>query len=108
VLPLAPPRPAAALETDAQTLTVPGTLNVKSDDGLYGTFEDFFGDMLNYQMVAHGAVDLTFPEGMQVQSQGMTYDGNAKLWTFSRATVTLTETPGGAVEDAPPVMELNQ
>jgi len=98
--------PSAALQTATQTLTVPGTLSVTSDDGLHGTFEDFFGDMLNYEMVANGAVDLTFPEGMQVQSDGMTYDGNAKLWTFSRATVTIPETPGGTVEETPPVMEL--
>ncbi len=100
--------PAAALQTTAQTLTVPGRLGVKSDDGLSGTLEDFFGDMLGYSMVAHGAVDLTFPAGMHVQSQGMTYDGKSKLWTFTRATVTLSETPGGAVEEAPPVMELAQ
>ena len=100
--------PAAALQTAEQTLTVPGTLSVKSNDGLHGTLEDFFGDMLNYSIVAHGAVDLTFPEGMRVQSEGMTYDGNAKVWSFSRATVTLQVTPGGAVEEAPPVMELMQ
>ncbi len=100
--------PLAALQSSQQTLTVPGVLSVRSDDGLTGTMEDFFGDMLNYSMVAHGAVDLTFPEGMEVQSQGMTYDGNARVWSFTRATVTLTETPGGAVEDAPPVMELVQ
>jgi lipopolysaccharide export system protein LptC len=100
--------PAAALQTAAQTLTVPGTLGVKSDDGLTGTLDDFFGDMLGYSMVAHGAVDLTFPAGMQVQSEGMTYDGNSQLWTFTRATVTLPDTPGGAIEDAPPVMELVQ
>ena len=100
--------PAAAMQTTAQTLTVPGTLGVTSNDGLHGTFEDFFGDMLNYAMVAHGAVDLTFPAGMQVQSEGMTYDGNTKVWTFTRATVTLPDTPGGAIEDAPPVMELVQ
>jgi hypothetical protein len=100
--------PTAALQTAAQTLTVPGTLGVMSDDGLHGTLDDFYGDMLNTTMVAHGAVDLTFPAGMQVQSEGMTYDGNARLWTFTRATVTLPETPGGAVEDLPPVMELAQ
>ena len=100
--------PAAALKTDAQTVTVPGRVGVKSDDGMHGTLDDFFGDMLGFQMVAHGAVDLTFPQDMQVQSDGMTYDGNLKLWTFTRATVTLQVTPGGAVEDAPPVMELSQ
>lgn len=100
--------PTAALQTAAQTLTVPGTLGVSSSDGLRGTMEDFFGDMLNASIVARGAVDLTFPEGMRVQSEGMTYDGNAKVWTFTRATVTLEETPGGAVEETPPVMELSQ
>jgi hypothetical protein len=100
--------PAGTLHTAAQTLTVPGVLSVKSNDGLHGTMEDFFGDMVNYSMVAHGAVDLTFPEGMQVRSEGMTYDGNAKVWTFTRASVTLQVTPGGAVEETPPVMELAQ
>lgn len=79
--------PSAALQTVQQTLTAPGTVRVKSSDDLYGTVEDFFGDMLNYTMVAHGAVDLTFPDGMQVQSQGMTDDGNTKVWTFNRAMV---------------------
>jgi hypothetical protein len=100
--------PEGTLQTAAQTLTVPGTVTVTSDDGLHGTLEDFFGDMLGYSMVANGAVDLTFPEGMQVQSQGMTYDGNKKLRSFSRATVILPETPGGAVEEAAPMMELVQ
>lgn len=100
--------PTAALQTGAQTLTVLGTLGVRSSDGLHGTMDDFFGDMLNASMVAHGAVDLTFREGMRVQSEGMTYDGTAKVWTFTRATVTLEETPGGAVEETPPVMELAQ
>lgn len=100
--------PVVALQTSAQTLTAPGRVSVKSDDGMHGTLDDFFGDMLKYEMVAHGAVDLSFPNGMRVESQGMTYDGNAKLWTFSRATVTLPETPGGAVEDMPPVMEFSQ
>jgi hypothetical protein len=100
--------PAATLQTTAQTLTVPGMLNVKSNDGMHGTLEDFFGDMLKFEIVAHGAVDLTFPSGMQVQSEGMTYDGNIKLWSFTRATVTLPDTPGGAVEETPPVMELVQ
>ena len=100
--------PAGVLQTTAQTLTVPGQLTVNSNDGMHGTLEDFFGDMLKFQIVAHGAVDLTFPAGMRVESQGMTYDGNVKLWTFTRATVTLPETPGGTVEETAPVMELSQ
>ena len=35
--------------------------------GLLNCSNDFFGDMLGYSMVAHGAVDLTFPAGMRVQ-----------------------------------------
>ncbi len=100
--------PTAALQTKTQVLTVPDTVTVSGDNGLRGTLADFHADMLGYQMRAHGAVDLTFPEGMQVQSEGMSYDGNAKLWTFSRATVILPETPGGAVEETPPVMEVVQ
>jgi len=100
--------PAATMQVSAQTLAVPGTMTVISDDGLRGDLADFHGDMLNWQMVAHGAVDLTFPEGMHVEAHGMTYDGNRKLWTFARATVTLPETPGGAIEEAPPTMELVQ
>jgi lipopolysaccharide export system protein LptC len=98
--------PLATLQTKTQIITVPGTMSVTSNDGLHGTITDFTGDVPTWQIVANGAVDLTFPEGMHVQSQGMTYDGNKKLWSFSRATVTLPETPGGAVETAPPTMEL--
>jgi len=88
--------PGAALQVGRQTLTVPGTVTVTSNDGLSGTLTDFFGDMQNWQIVAHGAADITFPEGMHVEAQAMRYDGNLKLWSFERATVTLPETPGAA------------
>ena len=98
--------PSAALQATTQTLTVPGTMSVSSDDGLRGTLDDFYGDVLNWRMTAYGAVDLTFPRGMRVEARGMTYDGNARVWSFERATVTLPETPGGAVEESPPTMEI--
>jgi lipopolysaccharide export system protein LptC len=100
--------PAATLQSSAQTITIPGQLKVWSDDGMHGTLEDFVGDMLNFSAQAHGAVDLTFPRGMRVQSEGMTFDGNTGIWSFNRAEVTLPETPGGTVEDGLPVMELKQ
>jgi lipopolysaccharide export system protein LptC len=86
--------PSGVLQVEQQTIAVPGTLTVSSADGMRGTLDDFFGDFATWWLEAHGAVDLTFPGGMRVQSQGMNYDGNIETWTFERVTVTLKQTPG--------------
>ena len=90
----------ARLQTSSQLLDVPGTTTVASTDGLAGTLDAMFIDLMNWTMVAGGKVDLTLPDGTRIQADGMTYDRDKKLYTFSRVTLDLPMTPGAAEETA--------
>lgn len=85
---------AAQFQTNDQLVNVPGVVHVTSTEGLDGTLEGVFADLMNWKLVASGAVNITLPGGSTVTSQGMTYDRQTGIYTFKRARVTLVSTPG--------------
>jgi lipopolysaccharide export system protein LptC len=85
---------AAQFQTNDQLLNVPGIAHVTSSEGLDGTLEAVFADLMNWKMVASGQVDITMPGGSHIVSQGMTYDRESGIYTFKQARVTLVSTPG--------------
>lgn len=85
---------AARFQTNDQLLDVPGIAHVTSTDGLDGTLEAVFADLMNWKMVASGAVDIKLPGGSSIVSDGMTYDRATGIYTFKDVTVTLIATPG--------------
>lgn len=85
---------AAQFQTNDQLVNVPGVVHVTSNEGLDGTLEGVFADLMNWKLVASGAVNITLPGGSTVTSQGMTYDRQTGTYTFKRARVTLVSTPG--------------
>ena len=85
---------AAQFQTNDQLLNVPGIAHVTSSEGLDGTLEGVFADLMNWKMVASGNVDITMPSGSHIVSDGMTYDRETGIYTFKSARVTLNSTPG--------------
>lgn len=85
---------AARLQTSDLLLDVPGTANLTSTDGLAGTLDGVFADLMNWKMTASGKVDIKWPDGSTIVSDGMSYDRKSGTYTFKDVTVTLTETPG--------------
>ncbi|MBL8595007.1 MAG: LPS export ABC transporter periplasmic protein LptC [Devosia sp.] len=85
---------AAQFQTNDQLLNVPGIAHVTSTEGLDGTLEGVFADLMNWKMVASGNVDITMPSGSHIVSDGMTYDRETGIYTFKNARVTLNSTPG--------------
>lgn len=85
---------AAQFQTNDQLLNVPGIAYVTSSEGLDGTLEGVFADLMNWKMAASGNVDITMPGGSRIVSDGMTYDREAGIYTFKNAKVTLIATPG--------------
>jgi hypothetical protein len=85
---------AAQFQTNDQLLNVPGIVHVTSSEGLDGTLEAVFADLMNWKMVASGNVDITMPSGSHIVSDGMTYDRETGIYTFKNAKVTLVSTPG--------------
>ena len=87
---------AAELQTTAQQLTVDDVMHVASSDGMTGSLHAVFADLLNFTMVARGAVEMRLADGTELQAASMSYDGATQLWSFKRAALTLQSTPGDA------------
>ncbi len=85
---------AAQFQTNDQLLNVPGVARVTSTEGLDGTLEGVFADLMNWRLVASGNVDITMPGGSHIVSDGMTYDRGTGIYTFKNARLTLGATPG--------------
>lgn len=85
---------AGQFQINDQLLTVPGVTHISSTEGLKGTLEAVFADLMNWKMVASGTVDITMPNGSHLVSDGMTYDRATGIYTFKRANLTLVSTPG--------------
>ena len=85
---------AAQLQTTDQLLDVAGTTTIDSNNGLRGTLDEVFLDMMKWTMVAGGKVDMTLPDGTTILADSMTYDRNKQFYSFKNVTLTLPSTPG--------------
>ncbi|WP_423065272.1 hypothetical protein [Devosia sp. CN2-171] len=84
----------AQFQTSNQLLNVPGTTHVTGTDGLEGTLDGIFADLMNYTMTAGGAVHIKLPDGSTLDSNGMSYDHKSGVYSFKDVTVNLNMTPG--------------
>lgn len=84
----------AQFQTSNQLLNVPGTTYVSGTDGLKGTLDGIFADLMAYTMSASGKVHLEMPDGTTLDSVGMSYDHKSGQYSFKDVTVNLMMTPG--------------
>lgn len=85
---------AAQFQTSNQLLNVPGTTRVTGTDGLEGTLDGIFADLMKYTMTAGGPVHLKLKDGSTLDSNGMSYDHKSGVYSFKNVTVNLMMTPG--------------
>lgn len=85
--------PAAQLQLGDQKVLVAGPMQISSTDGMQGTLNDVIADVLNSRMIGNGPVHIRFGDGSVLDADAMTYDGDADLFTFRRATVLLENLP---------------
>lgn len=85
---------SAELQTSEQLLTVVDTTHFSSSDGMSGTVDGLFANMLKMQAEATGAVHAQFGALGTLDAAGMRFDGNTKIWVFQQARITLNITPG--------------
>ena len=85
---------SAELQTSEQLLTVVDTTRFSSSDGMSGTVEGLFANMLKMQAEATGAVHAQFGALGTLDAAGMRFDGNTRIWVFQQARITLNITPG--------------
>lgn len=86
--------PQALLDTTHQVVIVEDVAHVGNSQGATGTIHDSVFDYVAQKLVGEGPVTLDHADGTHIVAEGMTYDPVALIWTFSRATVTLPDTPG--------------
>jgi hypothetical protein len=88
---------SARVETTRHVVTIPGVVEVASDDGLSGTLHDVTADVEAQLTDARGPVDLIFPDGTHLVADSLHFDGHAALWTFDNATLTVAGLPGAQI-----------
>nr|WP_295885685.1 hypothetical protein [uncultured Devosia sp.] len=86
--------PTAVLDTTTQIVEIPGRAQVGNSLGTSGVLRGTVFDYVAQRLTGRGPVDLVYADGTQIKADGLTYDAAALVWTFTRATVTLPDTPG--------------
>lgn len=86
--------PRALLDTTQRQVIVAGAANVSNSLGTTGVIHDSVFDYAGQALVGDGPVTLDYADGTHIVAEGMTYDVMGLVWTFTRATVTLPQTPG--------------
>lgn len=84
----------AVLDTTTQLVEVPGTAEVANSEGTSGVLDDTIFDYRSQQLTGRGPVSIDYADGTHLEAEGLTFDATRLVWTFTRATVTLPDTPG--------------
>ena len=86
--------PAAVLDTTGQVVEIAGIAEVRNSLGTSGVLRNTVFDYVAQRLTGNGPVSVDYADGTHLEAEGLTYDSTALVWTFTRATVTLPDTPG--------------
>ncbi len=84
----------ATIDTMRQLVLIEGDAEVEQSTGTTGHFVDSVFDWQAQQLTVTGDVAIDYADGATVRARELVYDVQQQLWTFSRVTVTLPDTPG--------------
>ena len=87
---------AAVLDTTSQLVEIAGIAEVSNSLGTSGVLRNSVFDYTAQRLVANGPVSIDYEDGTALVAEGLTYDAVTLVWTFTRATVTLPDTPGAS------------
>ena len=85
---------AALLDTTNQVVEIAGVAEVSNSLGTTGLLRNSVFDYERQQLTGNGPVSIDYEDGTELEAEGLTYDAATMVWTFTRATVTLPDTPG--------------
>lgn len=86
--------PAALLDTSGQIVEIEGEARISNSLGTSGALIGSVFDYAAQRLVGNGPVSINYQDGTRLKAEGLTYDAVTLVWTFTRATVTLLDTPG--------------
>lgn len=85
---------AARFSISGQQMTVDGTTTITSNSGLTGTLEDATINVVKESLDAPGGAVIDLGDGTRLESTGMSYKGEDRLWTFTGVRLVFDDTPG--------------
>jgi hypothetical protein len=85
---------AAVLDTTNQLVEVADIAEVGNSLGTSGLLRNSVFDYAAQRLTSNGPVEIDYHDGTTILAEGLTYDATTLIWTFTRATVTLPDTPG--------------
>ncbi len=84
---------SASADTVDDVLTVPGTTDLRTDDGITGTLANLSTDLNSGVTTVDGPVALAFPGGATLNAASLRYEGTLHRWTFARPTFVVPALP---------------
>lgn len=84
----------AELDALRQQVIVPGRTEISDSLGTQGWLSQSVFDWQTQTLTTSGPVEIDYADGTAIRAERLVYDAGARVWTFSRATVTLPATPG--------------
>lgn len=84
----------AVLDTTSLLVEVAGAADVANSEGTSGVLLDTVFDYEAQHLTGRGPVSIDYADGTHLEAEGLTFDSTRLIWTFTRATVTLPDTPG--------------
>lgn len=85
---------SAVLDTSGETVTIKDIAYVEDSTGTSGVIADSVFDYAAQTLVGQGAVSLLYADGTTLDGEGLVYNLQEAIWTFTKANVTLPRTPG--------------
>lgn len=91
----------AVLDTTGELVVIEDVAHVATSEGTRGVIADSVFDYQTQTLKGEGAVTIDYADGTHLDAEGLTYDAKTMIWTFTRAVVTLPETPGADTSEKP-------
>ena len=84
----------AVLDTTRELVVIKDVAHVSTSEGTRGVIADSIFDYKTQSLVGQGPVTIDYADGTHLVAEGLTYNATTMIWTFTRSTVTLPDTPG--------------
>jgi lipopolysaccharide export system protein LptC len=82
------------MRLSAQTVYVPGVMNIADSRGTEGTIAGVRADIPGESMTSDGPAKIRYHNGTTLDAESMAYDGKQQVWQFNRVTLVVPSTPG--------------
>jgi len=84
----------AILDTVNQQVRIEHGTEISESSGISGHLNDSIFDWASQTLTARGPVTINYSDGSTVRAGGLVHEADRNRWTFTKAVVTLPETPG--------------